>query len=296
MREFLESFSNREIAIVFWLIIIFFFVTIVAPKKIFSVIKILFSKVFFPFYLIFITYSTLLIFYFNYINIWEIYLYKDFIFWFFTTATISFFKSKNINNWNQLNYLVLKVFSWNMIIEFLIDNYNFTLGFEIIFIAIITFIGTLYIFATTYKEREGYSAVAKILNIFLGASGCALLFYAITQFINKYNDTLNISNLKSFLFSPIFTLLFSPFIIFTVFFIKYDTIFLALNRYNFLDSKRKFKIKLAIFKYANLNFEYIKNAHDILIWQKKELKNNKSISQYLKKAVKSKIEKDIINF
>ena len=136
----------------------------------------------------------------------------------------------------------------------------------------------------------------EILNIFLGASGCALLFYAITQFINKYNDTLNISNLKSFLFSPIFTLLFSPFIIFTVFFIKYDTIFLALNRYNFLDSKRKFKIKLAIFKYANLNFEYIKNAHDILIWQKKELKNNKSISQYLKKAVKSKIEKDILNF
>lgn len=291
MKEFLESFSNREIAIILWLVVAVIFAVIVAFKEVFSVVKMLFSKVFLPFYLIFAIYFTSIIYWLNSSNIWEVSLYKDFIFWFFTTATVSFFKANDVNSWRQLNSLVLHVFSWNLIVEFLIDTYNFTLVFEIIFIAIMAFIGILFALASHHKEKEGYPAVAKLLNIFLSAAGCALLVYAMTQFVTNYKEVVNISSLKSFLFSPVFTLLSSPFIILTVFFIKYENMFLVLRRYRFLKSKRKLKIKLAIIKHANFNFICIRNAHDILIWRKGELKDNKSISKYFKNAVKLKVDK-----
>ncbi len=293
MKEFLESFSNREIAIIIWLCVIIIFVMFAVTKEFFSVVKMLFSKAFLPFYLIFAVYFSLVIFWLNSINVWEISLYKDFIFWFCTSAAVSFFKANDINNWAQLNSMVLHVFSWNIIIEFLIDTYNFTLGFEIVFVAVMAFIGLLFAFASHHKEKEGYPAVAKLLNLFLSAAGCALLVYVITQFITNYDQVFNISSLKSFLFSPIFTLLSSPFIILTVFFIKYETMFLALRRYKFLKPKRKLKIKLAIIRYANFNFKYIRNAHDILIWRKGELKDNKSIVKYLKKAVKFEVDKSV---
>ncbi len=290
MKEFLESFSNREIAIILWLVVAVISAVIVAFKEVFSVVKMLFSKAFLPFYLIFAIYFTSIIYWLNSSNIWEVSLYKDFIFWFFTTATVSFFKANDVNSWRQLNSLVLHVFSWNIIVEFLIDTYNFNLVFEIIFIAIMAFIGILFAFASHHKEKEGYPAVAKLLNIFLSAAGCALLVYAMTQFVTNYKEVVNISSLKSFLFSPVFTLLSSPFIILTVFFIKYENMFLVLRRYRFLKPKRKLKIKLAIIKHANFNFTYIRNAHDILIWRKYELKDNKSISKYFKNAVKSKVD------
>ena len=70
--------------------------------------------------------------------------------------------------------------------------------------------------------------------------------------------------------------------------------FLNLRRYKFLEYKRKLKIKIAILIYSNLNFEYIRNAHDILIWRKSDLKDNKNIFKYLKKEIKLKVEKSIL--
>jgi hypothetical protein len=293
MREFLEAFSNREIAIVFWLGIIILFGLLKAFKEIAGLIIILFSKSLLPFYFIIIVYFTAIIYWLNSIGIWDNTLYKDLLFWFFTTAAVSFFKTNNVNNWKELNALILHVFSWNIIIEFLIDNYNFTLRFEIIFIPVSVVVATLFMYASYHKEREGYSAVAKLLNIILSASGSALLCYVVFQFATKYEQVFTISSLKSFLFSPLFTLLFSPLIIFTVFFMKYENVFQVLNRYKFLKPNRKTKIKMAIIKYANFNFDYIKNAHEIILWRKGELRDSKSISKYLKKAIKVKVDKSI---
>lgn len=295
MKEFLESFSNREIAIILWISVAIIIAAVIS-RNIFSLLATLFSKALLPFYLIFIIYFTLIIFWLNSINVWENSLYKDFIFWFFTTAAVTFFKANDVNNWSQLNSMVLHVFSWNMILEFLIDTYNFNLGFEIIFVFVMVIVGIIFAFVShgSNKNREGFSTIAKILNILIGTTSCVLFFYVIIQLITNYEQILNISSFKSFLFSPIFTLLFSPFIIFTVFFIKYENMFLNLRRYKFLEYKRKLKIKIAILIYSNLNFEYIRNAHDILIWRKSDLKDNKNIFKYLKKEIKSKVEKSIL--
>lgn len=239
-----------------------------------------------PFYLVFFAYFVGVIWFLQNIMIWNNSLYKDFIFWFFTSAAVSFFKANDVHNWANLNAMIFHVFSWNIIVEFLIDSYNFNLGFEIIFIAALTIFTMIFVYASAYKERPGYVSVIKLLNIILSATGFALIIYIISNLLTNYNAILNISSLKSFLFTPIFTLLFSLFLVFTVFYIKYETIFLALDRYDFLSKKRKFKIKNAI----------IKNAHDILLWRKREIQERDNINKYFKKAVKNEIDKEIYEF
>jgi hypothetical protein len=296
MRDFLEAFSNREIAIVLWLAILILFAILKAPKQLLEVLKSLFSKIFLPFYFSFFIYFVGVILLLQHMMIWNNALYKDFIFWFFTSAIVSFFKANNVNSWTTLNTMIFQVFSWNIIVEFIVDSYNFTLGFEIVFVAVLAFFTMLFVYASAYKERPGYIFVIKLLNIILSASGLALIVYVISQLITDYEKIMNILSLKSFLFTPIFTLLFSPFIVFTVFFIKYENIFITLNRSKFLSKKRKIKIKYAIIKNANFNFKYINNAHELLLWRKRELQDNDDIEKYLKKAVKEVVNKEIYEF
>lgn len=80
MIEFFRAFSNREIAIIIWLIVFFVFGVYKAPKQIIEVLKAIFSKTFITFYFIFLTYSTLIIWLLNKMMMWENALYKDFFF------------------------------------------------------------------------------------------------------------------------------------------------------------------------------------------------------------------------
>ena len=296
MNEFIEAFSNKEVAIIFWLAIVILVFIIKNPKQIFDILKLLFSKILLPFYLIFIIYFICIIGQLQIIDIWNIALYKDFIFWFFTSAVVSFFKVNDIKNWIDLNKLILHVFSWNMIMEFLIGFYNFSLIIEFVLVPIITILCLLFAFASAYKERPGYGLVINFLNIILNLLGLSLIVYVLSQHILHYDRIINVSTLKSFLFTPVFTLLFSPFIVLTVFYIKYENIFSILNSYKFLNKQRKIKIKFAFIKYANFNFNYIKNAHDLLLWRKGDLQDNRNIDKYIKMTIKKDINKQATEF
>jgi hypothetical protein len=90
MNEFLQAFSNREISIVYWSItclIILLFSQRKDLKQIGSLIKMLFNKYFVLIYFITGIYFYFILKYLNRIGIWEISLYKDFMFWLLTVLT-----------------------------------------------------------------------------------------------------------------------------------------------------------------------------------------------------------------
>ena len=60
---------------------------------------------------------------------------------------------------------------------------------------------------------------------------------------------------------------------------KYENIFQEINRYRFLDKKRKLKIKLMVIIYGKLNLDKLDRIRN---WDKKELKDSSNIFKYLK--------------
>lgn len=96
-----------------------------------------------------------------------------------------------------------------------------------------------------------------------------------------YNKLLTINNLKSFLLPLSLTLLFLPIIYMIVIYMKYEDFF-YLNRYTFLDVKRKAYIKYAILRYRNIRINKLDNAKEIILCNKYEFKENANIKKYIK--------------
>lgn len=291
MTEFFKLLSNREISILIWTFLIFG-ILIISSKgsfgKLLNVIKALFSKKFIPFYITFFVYFFLIIFLLNRFSIWEFGLYKDFIYWFLTTGIVLFFNANNLNSIKDFVKVILTATSLTIILEFIIGFYNFSLIWELIIIPFVTFISLLSLVAEMKNDDPNTKVVANILKGILTIIGFGILFYGIYQLLTNYTDFFTLSNLKSFLLPPFFTLLFLPLIYFTVLYIKYERAFMNLRRYKFLAEDRKKKIRISILRYANINFNYIENANKIILFNKRELQNESDIKRYLRKNVKLK--------
>jgi hypothetical protein len=184
--------------------------------------------------------------------------------------------------------IILTAISLTIILEFIVGFYNFSLIWELILIPIVTFISLLSLVAEMKKDEPNTKIVANILKGILTIIGFGILIYGIYQLSTNYTDFFTLSNLKSFLLPPIFTLLFLPLIYFTVLYIKYERAFMNLRRYQFLSADRKRKIRISILKYANVNFKYVENANKIILFRKRELQNETDIKRYLRKNVKLK--------
>lgn len=289
MNEFLKSFSNREISIVVWSFIILVFAVFSLRKnlkQIGNIIKILFNKYFVAIYFLTGLYFYFIIKYMNKIGVWEISLYKDFMFWLLTTAFVIFFNVNNLKTLNDFKIIILKLFSLTLILEFLIVFYNFSLIGELVLIPTVTFISMLYLFADYNKEKEGYLTVSKILNSLLSIVGILIFIYTIYKVITAGKDLLSIINLKSFLFSPLFTLIFIPIVYLIVVFMKYQYIFGNLNRSQFISKNRKIKIKLLFILFGNLNLRYLDNAIEMTNWNKVELNEEDKLFNYIKNRIK----------
>ncbi len=289
MTELYKLLSNREISILIWSFVIFTILIISAKGgfgQLMNIVKALFSKKFLPFYASFIAYFALIIYFLNSIEIWEFTLYKDFTYWFLTTALVLFFNSNDLKTSKDFTKIALTAISLTIILEFIIGYFNFSLVAELILVPIVTFISILSIVAQTKKSDRNTATVVNFLQAILSIVGFGVLIYCLYQLIKDYSNFFTFSNLKSFLLPPIFTFLFLPFIYFTVLYIKYEIVFGNLRRYKFLTETKKKKIRHLILRYANVQFKNIDKANQIIVFNKKELKEEKNIKSYLRKAIK----------
>lgn len=290
MDEFLNSFSNREISLIIWSVLGIVILLILGKNSISNIIdlmKNLFSRFFIPFYILFALYFYLIINSIKSLNLWETALYKDFIFWFITSGLVIFFNSSKLDDYGDFKKIILKLFSINIIAEFIIGFNNFSLITELILIPVLVFLSLLYGFAEHHKEKYGYHSVVKLLNTGFGLFGITIFFYSAFKIFKSYDQFFTISNLKSFLISPFFTLIFLPIIYFAVVYMQYEKIIINLNRYRFISEKRKKRIKKSILIYANIGLKKLKIVDKVILRNKKELQDEEDIREYLKFKIRN---------
>lgn len=289
MKEFLTSFSNREISIIIWTFSIIIIVMLLNFKSSIGLIKAFFAKKLTYIYLLIGFYLGFIVYLLDSLGLWEISLYKDFLFWLLTTAFVMLLQFSKLKTTKDFNGIILKLITINVIIEFLASNYNLSLFKEFFLVPAITFITILLVVAQQKKEEN--EKVIKLLNFILSLIGLIIFSYVLYRLIKSPEELFTIKNLKSFLLSPIFTILFIPFVFFIVIYSKYEQIFMNINRYQFLSDRKKKQIKYSIFLYGNLKLEYLTNAHNITIWRKSELQNRENIKLYIKGEIKNKISR-----
>ncbi len=282
--EIINSLSNREIAILFWIVVIFTVLIFISKSSnsFLGVVKAFFDKKLVYCYIIIGAYLFLVITILNKTIFWEAYLFKDFAIWLVGFAMVSFFNINKINTNSELIKRFLKIFSATIIIDCSINFFTFNLGWELIIVPVVSFIAILQYFAEINKEKPGYEQVSSFLKWVLTIIGFSLLGYVIHKLYHNYNEILKINNLKSFLIPVILSVLYFPIILLFASVMKYENIFQEINRYGFLDRKRKLKIKLTVIIYGKLNLDKLEKIKN---WDKRELKDNSNIFKYLKSLV-----------
>lgn len=286
--EIINSLSNREIAILFWMIAIFTVLIYISKSSnaLFGVLKAFFAKKLVYCYVVIVVYLFLMIEIFKKTIFWEAFLFKDFAIWLVGFALVSFFNINKINTNSELVKRFLKIFSATIIIDFSINFFTFNLVWELIIIPVISFIAILQYFAESNKEKPGYEKVSSFLKWVLAIIGFYFLGYLMHKLYHNHNEILKINNLKSFLIPVILSVLYFPVILLFASLMKYENIFQEINRYRFLDKKRKIKIKLAVIFYGNFNLDKLDRIKN---WDKNELKNSSIIFKYLKSLSQSQI-------
>ncbi|MCA0237569.1 MAG: hypothetical protein LCH81_14425 [Bacteroidetes bacterium] len=282
MNSITAAFSNRDIALVFWILII----TILLPlnkdirKSIGEVIKILLSKPLLISFLIFLDYVIFLIWILQKVGFWEPSLLKTTVFWFFGFAVVLLFRLPKAVNIAYFKDIVKDSIKLTLILEFLADTYTFNLWIEIVGMFFLVFLAMLQAYASIDQKNE---RIEKLIKSFFSLFGIFIFARIVYMASTQFSDLWTVSNAKDFLLPIILSLMFIPFIYIMALYSQYEGLFLRLK---YLAKEEDFqkKAKWKILQVANINLDKISNisgriAKLLLVDESRSLDDIRKISR-----------------
>lgn len=268
--------SNRELAGIVWLSIIFMYCAIFSKNRaailsgINSLLRIIFlSKAFFI--VLLLSLYVLLETYILYkIGFWTFSLLKETLLWAFGSFGL-LLSNNNLSYQERLKHIIVKSLTLSVFIEYFVNIFSFSLILELIFTPIIFFVAMIQVIAST---DDNHSDLLGIINKILGSYFIFLIFYTIYNISIDQNE-INISlEIKKLAVPFLLSILYIPFpYIFFVFLIHENvrTVVDTMGKNKSLTNKvtflllKKFKINLfALQKWReSAHLHLIKSEKDI---------------------------------
>lgn len=255
MDKFIDSFSNRESALLIWLLISFITMMFVKPvrQSIFDFIKTLFGKHIFITILLYLIYVYLIVISLTKIGLWDKSLLKDTLLW---VVSFGFFLIMDVNKANSISYfkqVIKDAIKWTIIIEFIVSFYTFSLKTELIILPIIVFSAMMQAYASLETEHK---KVENLFKRFLEFISVSIFCFVVYKTIKSTSLLLTYDNLKSFILPLILTFSFMPFIYLLSVYAKYERLNIRLNM-SIKDKSVRNKLKTNILSVATINIDKI---------------------------------------
>lgn len=136
MNKLFEILSNREIALLFWSMVLlgFIFSKKEVRESVLNVFKVLFTPTILIINLLLFDYVLLLIDLLQRAKFWEVALTKDTIIWTFGIAIILTYNAVTARKLEYFKRIVKDVVKWVVVLEFIINFYSFNILTEIIIV------------------------------------------------------------------------------------------------------------------------------------------------------------------
>ena len=274
-----DIFTNREIAAIICIglfTIIYFFhkqVRISFINVIKSALKIKLLEYFFSY----LFYFSAIIYSFYCLKWWDITNLKDTMIWFiFSGLSIGVFVGTNKLESGFWKKLILDNLKFNLLVEFVISLFTFSLIVELIIVSVIGFIVLLNSFS---RINNQYKAVEKLTSLILTFIGLFILVYSLHTVTDIYS-IVNMNNLKSFLFPVLFSIISVPYMYIFKLIVEYDKLFhmLRIGRERSRELNSLIKRQLILF----CNFDI------------KKLQIAANVNNYNLMAISSKDEIDVM--
>lgn len=257
-------FNNRELAIGFWIFVFIIFVLSIkgCRKEIPGLIKIIFSKSLFIWYLSMILYIFAMIIILTKIGFWEVRLLKDTIIWFLATGIIS--SARAIGKARDFQYFIDSVkdnIKLIIVFQFVVNLYSFSFIWETILVFIITLISIFTAIIDNKPEFQNINGktTSKFLNIILVIIGFFILYYSFIIIIVNIKDIIILDLIKAMLMPSILSIIFIFYIYLLVIYAAYEQVFIRLSFKKTIDDKYRFYLKIKILLFCNINITRVNN-------------------------------------
>lgn len=281
MERLQEIFSNREIALIFWyVLLILFFLLKGVGNSVLGLLRSFFASQLAIIYLLMTLYTIGLIYILYQVNLWDKNLIKDSLIWFVTFTFANLFKSIKKRNMFEFFETINEIFKLTIFIEFIVNFKSFGLGIELVMLPLITFIGI----AQFLSEKEDKIISKNFFSKTLSHVGIIYLITSLYNSIKEYEIFFSNTNLNSLILPVLLSFFSLPFFYLLTVYSEYEQLYM---RVNFIsrDKKIQRKIKWEIFKCAGLNLDMISKLRDKLI--SFELYETKDIKVHLNKIKKN---------
>jgi hypothetical protein len=225
----MNSFSNREISIVIWVVI--FLVYALYNKKIRksfgNLVKFAFQiKLIVPFVLL-VAYVSVVVTFLNKVKLWDTDLIKETLIWFFLSGiSLAFSFVSNYPEKGILKTIVVDNVKVIILLEFIVDDFTLSLPVELAIIPIMTFVIGIDAVA---KMDEKYKSVANITTGIQSIFGLTIITFAIIQAINNYQLLGTIDSIRQIMLAPILSTALVPFIYILLVLTTYELLFLQIT-------------------------------------------------------------------
>lgn len=232
MNQLIQSFNNREIAILIWLFVLSIWA---ASRKDFrasfySLLKhLLHWKILLILCSMFL-YIWLILVALQRTGFWDVLALKDTVIWVFGVAFVMLFNldraSKNDDFFRSAIFNNLKLI---VAFEFIVNLVSFSLIAELLIVPIATILVLLKAAAEASHE---YEQTATVLNYALGLIGIFLLIITLRHLVIEFQEFATFRNLRDLLLPVVLTSMFFPFIYLLALLDGYQRIFRAIESYN----------------------------------------------------------------
>lgn len=253
-----EIFNNREIAIAVWVIIAIVIFAFIKPFQQFlkSVIPIPFCRKFVVFYIVFLSYFSLVIYMLYLFKFWTLDLLKDTVFWIVFVELPLF--AKTIDKAKD-NHFFSKLIKENIaivaVIGFVLNYWAFSLLTEIIIVPITIFLGLLYALASKEKQHQ---KVKHFLDGILAVFAAIVIVNTIVHIFQNPEDLFNVNALKELLLPILLLLLNLPIVYGLALYNTYEQVFIRVKG----KGCEKSKMKRSIARFAGISLPKITAVHN----------------------------------
>lgn len=228
----MELFSNREIALIFWCVIISLYILfsskVVEVRKSFrGVISAFFVRQIQLIIILMIIYISAAVYLLSEFDIWDISQFKNTVIWMVSVASMSFFQIEAIKKDRKFfKHSVLDNLKLIAVIQFIISVYAFPVLAEIILLPILTII---VLMAEVAGKERGQQQVKNILNNIIVGFGLIVMMYAVYMLFADVGKIAKEQTIYDFIIPVLLTFLFLPFIFFLMVYVSYENVLIRLQ-------------------------------------------------------------------
>ena len=223
----LEFFNNRELAAIIWTVVFFAWaLTKKDLRKAFSIpLKaVLAWQILLPALLMGAYLTAIIVTLFKF-DLWDFFLLKDTLFWFFSVAVILMYRFVAARGGSlPFREVITDNLKMIVILEFLINTYTFSLGMELVLIPLAVIVGSMNAIAGEKKEHQ---IVAKFTKVLIVLMGICTIVMAVYSAVSDYKTLGTIDTIQSLALPVFLSSGLIPFVYLLAVYTNYESLFIG---------------------------------------------------------------------